>query len=158
MEVFVPHFAKSDIKREFHYAFGEDRYPGAPKINLNLIENFAFKISGIEILPISALHLKNAVFGYRIGNFSYLTDVKKISENEKNKMRGSEIITISGLRKEEHISHFNLADAVELLQELKPSKGYITHISHLMGNYKEVEAELPPNIHLAYDGLSMEIN
>ncbi len=158
MHVYTPHFAVSDLHREFHYAFEEDKYPGAPNIELKIIKNAPFKIKNLEIIPIEALHYKNPVYGYRLGSFCYLTDIKTISKTEKDKMRGCEIITISGLRKKEHISHFNLTDAINLLQELNPKKGYITHISHLMGNYKDVEKELPANIHLAYDGLSIEIN
>lgn len=157
MEVYAAKFAEPDLKREFHYAFEKNKYPGAPSININIVNNTAFELGDIKVVPIKALHFRSPVFGYRIGNFSYLTDVKTIRDEEKEKMRGSEIITISGLRKKEHISHFNLADAIELLQELKPAKGFITHISHLMGNYKEVETELPKGIHLAYDGLTFEL-
>ena len=158
MEVFAGKFAESDLLREFHYAFEEDKYPGSPNIKLNIISNKPFLLNGLEIIPIKALHYKNPVFGYRLGDFCYLTDLKTISENEKEKMHGAKIIVISGLRKKDHISHLNLKQAIELIQELSPEVGYITHISHMMGKHEDVEKELPPNIHLAYDGLSFEIN
>jgi len=157
MEVFLGKFAVTDLKREFHYAFDEDRYPGSPNIKLNIIDNAPFRFNGIEIIPIKAQHYKSEVFGYRIGDFCYLTDLKTISEEEKNKMRGAKVITISGLRKKEHISHFSLSQAVSLIQELNPEKGYITHISHLMGLHEKVNQELPENIKLAYDGLSFNL-
>lgn len=158
MQVFVGKFAEADLKREFHYAFEKDRYPGAPNIKINIIDNNAFSINELEVTPIKAQHYKIPVFGFRIGNFSYVTDLKTIEAKEIEKMRGSSIVVISGLRKQEHPSHFNLSDAIELLQDLNPKKGYITHISHLMGKHKEVETELPPNIHLAFDGLSFELS
>ncbi len=158
MEVFVGKFAKQDIKREFHYAFEEDKYPGAPSIHLNHIENKAFKFKDLEITPIAAQHFKIPVYGYRIGDFAYLTDLKTISEEEINKMSGCKILTISGLRKEPHYSHLNLAEAVELIQKINPEKAYITHISHLMGLHEQVNKELPTNIELAYDGLCVELN
>lgn len=158
MDVFLGKFAEPDLIREFHYAFEEDRYPGSPNIKLNIIENSPFHFNGIEIIPIKAQHYKSEVFGYRIGDFCYLTDLKTICEEEMNKMRGAKIITISGLRKKEHISHLNLSQAVSLIQELNPEKGYITHISHLMGLHKKVNQELPENISLAYDGLTFICN
>ena len=158
MEVFVGVFAEQDIKREFYYAFEEDKYPGSPNIQLNCIKNEPFEFKGIKIIPIAAQHFKIPVFGYRIGDFAYLTDLKLITEEEINKMRGCKVITISGLRKESHISHLNLAEAVELIQEVNPEKAYITHISHLMGQHQNVNKELPENIELAYDGLTIEIN
>ncbi|PKP29732.1 MAG: MBL fold metallo-hydrolase [Bacteroidetes bacterium HGW-Bacteroidetes-17] len=158
MDVFLGKFAEPDLIREFHYAFEEERYPGSPNIKLNIIENSPFRFNGIEIIPIKAQHYKSEVFGYRIGDFCYLTDLKTISEEEMDKMRGAKIITISGLRKKEHISHLNLSQAVSLIQELNPERGDITHISHLMGLHEKVNQELPENISLAYDGLTFICN
>ncbi|MCP4551494.1 MAG: MBL fold metallo-hydrolase [Bacteroidetes bacterium] len=158
MEVYAAEFATDDLKREFHYAFEKNKYPGAPNIHLNIIENIPFEINGIIIKPIKALHYAKPVFGFRIKDFTYLTDVKTIADEEIKKMGGSKIVVLSGVHKMKHLSHFNLDEAIELLQRLKPDKGFITHISHMMGCHKDVMKELPDNISLAYDGLSIEIN
>ena len=157
MPVYAGSFAIPDIEREFHYAFEEDKYPGAPQIELIELKNKTFNIKGLNITPIQTLHYKNPVFGYRIGNFTYITDTSYISEEEKEKIKGSEIIVLNAVRKEKHYSHFNLKEAVNLLKELKPKKGYLTHISHLMGLHDEVNNELPDFIELAYDGLYLNI-
>ncbi len=143
------------IQKDFSYAFGEDKYPGVPQINLHTITNKPFTINHDKIIPIAAFHGKMPVLGFRIGNFAYLTDASFIEPEEFDKMRGCKIIIINALRKEQHHSHFNLQQATELLQELGPEKGYITHISHQMGFHKEVNALLPPGIELSYDGLEI---
>lgn len=158
MDVYAAEFANDDLKREFHYAFEKNKYPGAPDIHLKIIENIPFEINGIRIEPIIAHHYINPVFGFRVKDFAYLTDVKTIAEEEIRKMEGSKIVVLSGVHKMKHISHFNLFEAIELLQRLKPEKGFITHISHMMGCHKDVMKELPDNISLAYDGLSLELN
>jgi phosphoribosyl 1,2-cyclic phosphate phosphodiesterase len=158
MPVYAGSFAISDIKREFQYAFEQNKYPGSPKIDLIELVNKSFNIQELEITPIQMVHYKNPVFGYRIGGFTYITDTSFIPEKEKEKIKGSEIIVLNAVRKEKHYSHFNLEEAVDLLKELKPKKGYLTHISHLMGLHDEINNELPDFIELAYDGLSIEIN
>lgn len=145
------------LKKEFAYAFSEIKYPGIPLIDLHEIENKPFTIEGVNFTPIEVLHYKLPVYGYRIGDFSYITDVNKISDEEKEKIKGSKVIVLSALQKTEHVSHFTLDQAVELLQELKPEKAYLTHMSHRMGLHRDVEQELPDFIHLAYDGLKIEI-
>lgn len=145
------------IKREFSYIFSENKYPGIPRINLKMIDTLSFEAGGIKILPIRAFHYRLPVLGYRIGDFTYITDANYIPEEEKEKIIGSQFIVINALRKEKHISHFTLSEAVKLINEFSPRRGYITHISHQMGLHEEVQKELPPNILLAYDGLSVEI-
>jgi len=145
------------IKNDFFYAFAKDKYPGVPEINLHTITKKPFNINDIEIIPIDVLHFHLPVFGYRIGDFSYITDASYISEAEKEKMKGSKVIVINALRKRPHYSHFNLEQAVNILEELKPEIGYLTHISHMMGFHEEVEKELPNFIKLAYDGLKITI-
>jgi len=143
------------IKREFHYAFEQEKYPGVPDIITHNINNKPFNIKNIKVIPIKAFHHKMPVFGFRIGDFSYLTDANHIKPGELDKMRGSKYVIINGLRREKHISHFTLQEAVNILQDLKPKHGYIIHISHQMGFHKEVEKELPENISLAFDGLNI---
>jgi phosphoribosyl 1,2-cyclic phosphate phosphodiesterase len=147
------------IKNEFSYAFGEDKYPGVPEISLHLIANKEFYIDGLPILPIKALHFPDHyVFGFRIGNLSYITDAINIPDIELAKMKGSKVFVINALRKKKHYSHFNLSEAIAILEKLKPDKGYLTHISHQMGCYEEVQKELPSFIQQAYDGLTVVID
>ena len=155
MDVFTSKIHQKDIKREFFYAFEENTYPGVPKINLNVVDNNPFKIGSIEVIPIKAKHYKTEVLGYRIEDFTYITDANFISDKEKDKIIGSKVIVLNALRKQKHISHFNLNEAVEILKELKPEKAYLTHISHLMGLHDEVSTELPSFIELAHDGLKI---
>ena len=157
MDVYAASQVLEVVEKEFSYAFGEDKYPGVPQINLHPVGEEPFYINGLEIIPIKAMHFEMPVLGFRIGDFSYLTDANQIEPGELDKMRGSRYVIINALRKEKHISHFNLEEAVAILQDLSPEKGYLTHISHQMGFHREVEKELPPNIHLAYDGLKLTI-
>jgi len=145
------------IKNDFFYAFAKDKYPGVPEINLHTITKKPFLINDIGFTPIDVLHFRLPVFGYRIGDFTYITDASYISEVEKEKIKGSKVIVINALRKRPHYSHFNLEQAVNILKELKPEIGYLTHISHMMGFHEEVEKELPNFIKLAYDGLKISI-
>ncbi|MCX6305563.1 MAG: MBL fold metallo-hydrolase [Bacteroidetes bacterium] len=145
------------IKLEFAYAFEKNPYPGVPEIVLHRLVNKPFDVNGQKIIPIRALHYKNDqyVFGFRIDDFTYITDAVNISEKEKKKIKGSKIIVLNALRKQKHYSHFNLEEALALMDELKPEQGYLTHISHQMGTYASVNPELPGNVKLAYDGLTL---
>ena len=145
------------IQQEFAYIFSGHNYPGIPRVTLFPITEEPFSIDGIPITPIRVMHYKLPVLGFRIRNFTYITDANFISDKEKEKIAGSEVIVLNALRKEPHISHFSLSEAVALFQELKPKKAYLTHISHLMGLHREVEAELPDFVHLAYDGLKLAL-
>jgi phosphoribosyl 1,2-cyclic phosphate phosphodiesterase len=157
MEVYASARVQEAIRREFAYIFSDFKYPGIPEINLHLLENKLTKIEGIDFLPIEVLHYKLPVFGFRIKDFTYITDANYISDIEKEKIKGSKILVLNALRIESHISHFTLKQAIELVEELKPEQAYFTHISHQLGLHEEVERELPPGIKLAYDGLKIEI-
>ncbi len=146
------------LKTEFSYIFSDSKYPGIPQVSLNPIDNKPFNINGREIVPIEVMHHKLPVFGYRIGNFTYITDANFIADEEKEKIKGSEIIVLNALQKTEHISHFTLDQAVSLAKELNPKKAYFTHISHKLGLHSLVSKELPENVHLADDGLVIEID
>lgn len=146
------------IAHDFDYAFGEKKYPGVPQLTLNEIKNEAFRIEKIDVLPIDLLHHNMQVFGFRIGNFTYITDANHISNAEKEKAFGSEVLVLNALFRESHYSHFSLDEAVALAQELKAKKAYFTHISHRMGLYKDVMKELPEHIELAYDRLKIEVS
>ena len=158
-EVYVSEEVEKTIRLEFDYAFRENKYPGVPEIHLNQFDNQPFVIQGIKIIPIKAIHYKTEiVYGFRINDFTYLTDGVKIPDEEKLKMAGSKVIVINALRKEKHYSHFNLEQAVAILEELQPEHGYLTHVSHQMGLTNEVSKELPDFVSLAYDGLTITIS
>jgi phosphoribosyl 1,2-cyclic phosphate phosphodiesterase len=145
------------IKQEFAYSFAENKYPGVPDINLKLVENSDFKINNLLIIPIQVMHHKLPIFGYRIKDFTYITDANYIPEIEKEKIKDSKVLVLNALRIKKHLSHFNLEEALSIIEEIKPEKAYLTHISHYLGFYKEVEKMLPSNVFLSYDGLSIEI-
>lgn len=145
------------IRRIFDYVFATYRYPGIPQMHLHLIENKPFQISDLEIIPIRGYHYKLPVFGFRFGKIAYVTDVNRLEDAEIDKLRGLDVLVLNALRKEEHISHYSLSQALELIAEVKPGKAYLTHLSHQMGFYDEVQKELPKNVFLSYDGLEIEI-
>jgi phosphoribosyl 1,2-cyclic phosphate phosphodiesterase len=146
------------LKQEFAYIFSGKKYPGIPQVSLNEIKNESFEINGESILPIQVMHHKLPVFGFRIQDFTYITDANYISEEEKEKIKGSEILVLNALQKEPHISHFTLNEAIDLANELGAKKTYLTHISHRLGLHAEVSQELPENVELAWDGLKVSIN
>jgi phosphoribosyl 1,2-cyclic phosphate phosphodiesterase len=157
IDIYGSHLVETALKREFHYIFADTKYPGAPRINFNLITNNAFQLGPINVLPIEGLHYRLPVFGYRIKDFCYITDMNFISEEEKSKMKDLDVLVINGLRREKHISHFTLEEALEMIAELKPKQAYITHMSHQLGTHEEVSKELPENVHLSYDGLKINL-
>jgi phosphoribosyl 1,2-cyclic phosphate phosphodiesterase len=157
MDVYANEMTQESIVREFPYAFAEMKYPGIPDIRLNRIDNEPFTIGDITIQPILVWHLKMPVLGFRFGSFTYITDANRIDEEEKEKIRGSEVIVLNALRHEKHISHYTLQEAVDLARELGVSRAYFTHISHQLGFHAEVNHSLPEGMELAYDGLTVTI-
>ncbi|MBM3403707.1 MAG: MBL fold metallo-hydrolase [Bacteroidetes bacterium] len=148
----------SAIQTEFPYIFAESsRYLGAPKLNIHHITEKPFQINGITFTPIQAMHEHLPIHGYRIGDFSYVTDANFIEEAEIEKMRGSKVVVLNALRKSRHPSHFCIDEAVEVLVKLAPEQAYLTHMSHFIGLHEEVNVSLPPFIKLAYDGLKITI-
>ncbi len=147
------------LEREYHYVFDEKlAYPGIPKVTTNIIsKDESFKVGDIKVDPIEVMHLKLPVLGFRIDNFTYITDANFISEREKEKIKGTEVLVLNALRQEKHISHFNLNEALDLINEIKPKKAYLTHLSHLMGTHEEVSKLLPGNVELAFDGLKIGV-
>jgi len=157
MDIYALARDQEAIRREFAYAFGENRYRGVPEFNMINISHDAFKVGKLQFIPLPVLHMKMEVLGFRIGDFSYVTDTSYIPEETLALMKGSKVVVLNALRKKEHPSHYNLAQAVKVLELLHPEQAYLTHISHLMGFHKEVQKELPDFIHLAYDGLKIEL-
>jgi len=157
-DVYATREVHSAIRKEFSYAFGNEKYPGVPVINLHAISNRRFEISGQAILPVKAIHFGDrSVFGYRIGDLTYITDAMEIPEKELKKIAGSRVVVINALRKKKHYSHFNLMEALSILEKLNPEQAYLTHISDQLGRHEEVERELPGFVKLAYDGLVVEV-
>lgn len=157
MPVYATERVQSALKEAFSYIFADLDYPGLPKIKLHTINDDVFVVGDMQIQPINVLHYKLPVKAFRIGNFTYITDANFISEEEKEKIKGSEVVVINALRRNEHISHFTFQEAIDLANELGAKKTYFTHISHQLGLHKEVNLELPSHIELAYDGLQIEL-
>lgn len=145
------------IAIEFPYIFSSSRYFGAPQLTVHHIDSNPFTIEGVEFTPISVLHEKLPVFGFRVGDFTYITDASYISPEELKKVEGSKIIVLNALRNSKHVSHFSVPEAVEILEKLKPQAAYLTHLSHFVGLHAEVNDRLPDFIQLAYDGLELTI-
>lgn len=145
------------IKTEFAYIFSGTKYPGIPRISPQEIENKAFKINETEILPVEVMHHQLPVFGFKIKNFTYITDANYINETERKKIEGSEVLVLNALHWATHISHFSVEEAIAMVEVLKPKKAYFTHFSHRIGKHAEVSPRMPENIFLAYDGLKIEL-
>jgi len=158
MDVYATMHTQDALRREFEYVFNAKNYPGIPQINLNTIHpDTPFKINGLEILPIRVMHYHMEVLGFRINDFTYITDANYISPKELNMIKGSKAFVLNALRREEHISHYTLAEATEIAELVDTPDTYFTHISHQLGLHDEVSRELPKGIHLAYDGLTLEL-
>lgn len=158
MELFCTEAVSDALKREFHYAFGANQFLGVPRVNINIIENKPFQLpDGPVITPILGYHYKMPVFGYRIGDFAYFTDVKTIPIDEMQKLKGVNTLIIDCLREEKHMSHLNLAEALDIINYIKPKQSYLTHISHMFGTHDQIIAKLPRTVQPAYDGLVIEI-
>lgn len=145
------------IKMEFAYAFAERKYPGVPQINLQPVEEKPFEICGISIIPIPVQHAKLPILGFRIGDFSYITDANFLSDKAMEIIKGSKVLVLNALQKEPHISHFTLSEAIEVAQKSGIPQVWFTHISHKLGLHADVEKQLPPGIGLAIDGLSITL-
>lgn len=157
MQLFANALTEEALRRDYYYAFAENRYPGVPELQMNLIDDKLFHIKDLPIEPIEVWHLKMPVLGFRFGSFTYITDANRLDEDAKQKVRGSGVLVVNALRKEKHISHFNLEEAIALVKELDIPLAYFTHISHQLGLHAAVSAELPKGIHLAYDGLTLQL-
>ncbi|HPE75969.1 MAG TPA: MBL fold metallo-hydrolase [Draconibacterium sp.] len=156
-DIYAEERVQEAIKRIFHYVFANFKYPGVPKMNLHLINGNKFKIDGIEFIPIRCFHHKLPVYGFRVGDLTYITDTNFIPSEELEKIKGSRILIINCLRREKHISHFNLEEALSVIQEIKPGKAFLTHLNHGFGKHDDISKELPENVFVGYDGLKMVI-
>ena len=156
MDVYANAQVQAALHREYHYIFASKTYPGIPKINLETIKSEPFEISNNTLLtPIEVLHYKLPVLGFRIGDFTYITDAKTVSTEERKKIKGTKILIINALRRKPHLSHFNLDEALAFIKEIGPEKAYLTHISHLFDTHENMSKELPDGVFAAYDGLQI---
>lgn len=145
------------IKRDFYYAFVEVKYPGVPSFEVKIITEKVFSIGSIDFQPIRLFHYRLPIYGFRVKNFAYLTDVNYIPMNSLRKLKNLDVLVLDALRHEPHISHYTLKEALKLVSYLKPKQTYFTHISHFLGKHDEINAVLPENCKLAYDGLSLSL-
>ena len=159
MDIYSGPITLDVLQRDYHYIFEKHQFSGLPEANLYAVskERPFVVAGGIEVTPIAVMHKDLPIFGYRIGDFSYITDANFISDEEMKKFEGTKTLVINALRKEKHFSHYCLPEALEVIRRVNPERAFLTHISHSMGLHAEVEKELPSNVRLAYDGLCIEL-
>jgi phosphoribosyl 1,2-cyclic phosphate phosphodiesterase len=157
----MPVYGSADVheqlKREFHYAFSDKKYPGIPQLNLIELNGDDFMIDGQPIVTLPVFHLKLPVLGFRFRDFSYITDANFIPDETYRKLNGTKVLVLNALQKEKHVSHFNLDEALAVAQKIGAETTYFIHMSHKLGLHKDIEKILPPNIKLAYDGLMLSL-
>ena len=152
-DIYAEKRVQKAIKRIFSYVFADYKYPGIPKMKLHTIENIPFEIDNIEFIPIRSYHHKLPVYGFRIGDLTYITDANSIPKEEIEKIQGTRILIINALRNEKHISHFNLKEALNIIDQIQPEKAFLTHVSHVFGKHDDIQKQLPENVFIAFDGL-----
>ncbi|NCI45531.1 MBL fold metallo-hydrolase [Sediminibacterium sp. WSJ-3] len=157
MRIYANALTEEALRRDFYYAFMENKYPGVPELKMIMIDDTPFMVGDIPVQPIQVLHHKLPVMGFRFGDFVYITDANRIEDTEKEKIRGAKILVLNALRREAHISHFTLDEAIELANELAVPEVYFTHISHQLGKHTDINRELPAHIRLAWDGLTLRL-
>jgi phosphoribosyl 1,2-cyclic phosphate phosphodiesterase len=157
MDVYCEERVQENLRKIFNYVFALNKYPGIPRMNLKPVDKKPFQVGGIEIIPIRLYHHQLPVYGFRFGNFAYLTDFSAIDDAEFEKLKGIESLVICALRRESHISHLNLKSALEIIHKLSPRKAYLTHMSHDIGKHMNLIEELPVNVEPGYDGLVLDV-
>jgi len=158
VNMFMDKGVAENLKERFGYIFAtENRYAGAPQVSMHIFDNQDFELSGKVVIPIEIMHGKLKIFGFRIDKMAYITDAKTVNDQEKDKLKGLDILIVNALRLETHATHFNLDEALDFIAELKPKKAYLTHISHRLGFHEKISKELPDNVFLGYDGLVLNV-
>jgi phosphoribosyl 1,2-cyclic phosphate phosphodiesterase len=158
IDLYCDEWAEAMIREQYSYAFNDNNYDFAPKVKFHRVNLEPFIAHGIPVIPIEVMHYKLPVRGYRIGDFTYITDAKTISGEEKQKIKGSKVIIVNALRAHDHIAHYTIAEALALIAEVQPSIAYLTHLSHQFGLHADMEPTLPHNVKIAYDGLVIDID
>lgn len=149
---------QDSVKRIFSYVFADSKYPGIPKMKLHEIENSPFEIDGVEFIPIRCYHHKLPVYGFRTGGLTYITDTNYIPKEELEKIKGTQVLIINALQKAKHISHFNLEEALGIIEIIKPGKAFLTHLNHSFGKHDDIQSHLPKNIYVGFDGLKVDVS
>jgi phosphoribosyl 1,2-cyclic phosphate phosphodiesterase len=157
IDVYASPRVQEALRREFSYIFSNVQYLGLPRINLNTIDDAPFSIGSKTVVPLNIMHYKLPIHGFRIDDFSYITDAKTVPEATMEQLKGTRVLVVNALQRGEHISHFNLKEALDFAANVGAEKTFLTHISHNLGRHEDVERELPPNVYLAYDTLSLFI-
>lgn len=156
-DIYAEPRVQEDIKRIFYYVFANFKYPGVPSMKLHTMGKRAFSVDGVKFIPIRCFHHKLPVLGFRVGDFTYITDTNFIPPEELEKIKGTKVLVINALRKEKHISHFNLEEALEIINYIHPERAFLTHLSHTFGKHEDIQKELPENVFVGYDGLRIFI-
>lgn len=158
MDVYANMDTLGAVRRVFHYAFTQHKYPGVPELELHaLTAGVPLQVAGVPVLPVEVMHYHMPVLAFRIGGLAYVTDAKTIHAEQRKLLYGADVLVLNALRRTPHVAHFDLAEALTMIQELRPRQAYLTHMSHLMGRHAEVQAELPQGVSLAHDGLKVEV-
>lgn len=157
VDIYAEERVKNVLMKDYDYAFNHKRYPGVPEIAMHTITTDEFTINGVTIVPIRGWHYKLPILGFRIENICYLTDLNRLDDDQIEKIKGIEVLVVNALRHEPHISHFSLSEALSLIEKIEPKRAFLTHISHQLGRYCDIEPALPQNVHLAYDRLKINI-
>ena len=157
MPVYGTREVHEQLKREFYYAFSDKKYPGIPQLDLIELNGSDFNIEGISIKTLPVQHMKLPVLGFRIGDFSYITDANFIPDSTFEKLKGTKTLVLNALQKEDHVSHFNLQEAIAVASQVHAEQTYFVHMSHRLGLHKTIEQELPVHIKLAFDGLRLDL-
>jgi phosphoribosyl 1,2-cyclic phosphate phosphodiesterase len=157
IDIYCDEWAEAMIREQYPYAFREDNYDFAPKVRFHRVMYEPFLADGIPVMPIEVMHYRLPVRAYRINDFTYITDAKTITAEEKEKIKGTRVLVVNALRAQDHIAHYTLAEALELISEIKPEITYLTHLSHQFGRHADMEQTLPHNVKIAYDGLVIDI-
>lgn len=155
IDIYAEERVQNAVRKEYEYVFAENRYPGVPKMELHTIAGYNIDLNGDVIIPLRIFHYRLPILGFRIGEMAYITDANYIPEETKEKIIGVKYLVVNALRKEKHISHFSLGEALALIEQVSPRKAYITHIGHQMGRHADVNRDLPVNVTLAWDGLEV---
>ena len=156
--LFVPERITDNLQQRFYYIFTSvNRYPGAPSADIQIVYNKPFQLGTKKVIPVEFMHGKIPIYGYRIDDFAYLTDLKSITDTEKIKLQGLDVLVVNALRIDPHPTHFNLEEALAFIKEIQPKKTYLTHISHKLGFHAEIQKQMPKNVFLGYDGLRIEV-
>lgn len=157
IDLYLSSLVEKSLRREFAYIFEEEKYPGIPQVELHIIKNEPFELFGKIFTPVEVKHYKLPVFGYIVDSLAYITDAKSIEKEEIKKLYGIKYLIINALRKQTHLSHLTLDEALEIIQIIRPEKAFLTHISHQLGRHDEIERQLPDNVKLGFDGLVLNL-